>query len=535
MTRAPFCFLTWCFLVLPSGATTPAWVDHVSNDELRRQAQQREQDGGWLAAAELYAELAKREPNQAAKWLAKQLTCRRQDRISRRYYSPHVRQQLLTLRLEEVLGLYEEILGKVHHHAVEEISAEQYFHHGFANFELALRNPAYRAVLFPQAIREDALADYLVGLRQQYQNLPLPNRKQAIREVRTLALNLEQDWGANPTAVVLEFAYASAEAVDEYTEYLPPELVQLMHRAERADVASVGLGFYVLQGLLWVSSVQADSPAAQAGLTQNDLILAIDGIPTQAMTLEEAEWRLLGIEGTPVTLEVTSQVGEASRQIKLSRQKLPTRSVSGKILDAKVGIGLIHIGWFQDSTPEEFDQVYAKLQGQGIRGIILDLRGNPGGLLHAALQVADRFIPEGILTTTRGRSPGASMVYRAQDQQQIPLPTVVLVDPETASAAEVLAGALRDHRRGFLVGQKTFGKGCMQVVFSLRPGLGAVRITTAKWHTPTDLHIGGKGLLPDLLVEENADNTADAQQPTDLSQRQLQAALQKVRLLAAAP
>jgi carboxyl-terminal processing protease len=263
------------------------------------------------------------------------------------------------------------------------------------------------------------------------------------------------------------------------------------------------------------------------------LIHSIDGIPTQAMTLEEAEWRLLGIDGTSVALEVSSHINEQPRQIKLARQKMPSRSVTGTMLDERAGVGLIHIAWFQDTTAEEFDQAYAKLQAQGARALILDLRGNPGGQFHAALQTADRFVPDGILSATRGRSPGASAVYRAEHPQNISLPLVVLVDSETASAAEVLAAALRDHRRGVLIGQKTFGQGCMQMVFPLKNGMGALRITTATWHTPADHHVGGKGLVPEVVVEDATDVSTGP--PIDLAQRQLQTALQHVRRLLEAP
>lgn len=535
MPHASLGFLAWCLVALPAKGSTPAWANNVPPEELQRQALQHEKAGAWLAAAELYGELAKRDVGRMGEWQAKQVVCRKQDRICRRYYSPHVRQHLLSHRLQDLLNLYEEVLAKLHHHALVESSPGLYFRKGLSNFHLAVRNPAYCAVLFPSGIREDLLRDYLQGLWPQVMNVDILQRKQALRELRSFALTLEQDLGANPSAVVLEFVYASAESVDEYTEYLPPELVQLMERAERPDVANVGLGFFVLQGQLWISTVQAASPASQAGLSPHDLILTIDGIPTQAMTVEEAEWRLLGLEGTSVVLEVADKVGEPSRQVKLTRQKTMTSSVNFRMLDDQQGLGLIALGWFQESTPIEFDEAYLKLQGKGLRGLVLDLRGNPGGLLQAGLQTAERFVPDGVLATTRGRTPGASAVHRANGNFRVSVPVVVLIDQETASAAEILAAALRDHRRGVLIGQKSFGKGCTQSLFPLKPGLGALRITTATWHTPLDDNVGDKGLLPDLPITERDDIASTDETALDVTKRQLSAAQQKLRQLLAGP
>jgi carboxyl-terminal processing protease len=322
-----------------------------------------------------------------------------------------------------------------------------------------------------------------------------------MRKVRAIASGLQQDLGVRQTAVVLEFVCAACESLDEYGAYLPPERYAVEEMLAQTDVAGVGIDLKQVEDRLLIAAVIPESAAARAGLQTDDEVLRIDDRPVQMLGVEEALLRIFGREGTLVTLEIQGPMEMRSRRVDLLRQRLSVPSVTdARLVDMELGIGYIHIGYFSPTTIEEFDLAAAKLTMLGMRALILDLRGNPGGVFESAVRLADRFISTGVIVTTRGRTPDSTVVYRTQDDHDLTLPLVVLIDGESASASEVVAGAVKEHGRGMLVGQKSFGKGSVQQVFPLRAAQGGVRLTTAKFYSPLDRCYNEVGVTPDVLV-----------------------------------
>ena len=180
------------------------------------------------------------------------------------------------------------------------------------------------------------------------------------------------------------------------------------------------------------------------------------------------------------------------------------------IIDDQTGIGYIRLTNFQKTTIRDFDSAMWKLNGQGMKSLIVDLRGNPGGLLSAAVDVANRFVSNGVIVSTRGRNPIEDYTHRAEMSNTWRIPLVVLIDEESASASEILAAAIRDHRRGTIVGHQSFGKGSVQGIFPLNVAGGGVRLTTAKFYSPHGLPISDIGVKPDVNVQYVA-KAADAQ------------------------
>jgi carboxyl-terminal processing protease len=210
---------------------------------------------------------------------------------------------------------------------------------------------------------------------------------------------------------------------------------------------------------------------------------------------------LRGAEGTPVDVVAKSAAGEA-RRLRLTRRRVEVPSVDQvKIIDQQYGIGYFKLTSFQKTTSRDVDAALWKLHDQGMKYLIIDLRGNPGGLLKAAVDVADKFVFEGLIVSTRGRSPREDFDHRGEQAGTWRVPLVVLIDHDSASASEILAGAIRDHKRGTVVGVTSYGKGSVQGIFPLTAANVGVRLTTAKWYTPSGQAISGQGVAPDVAVQ----------------------------------
>jgi len=247
-------------------------------------------------------------------------------------------------------------------------------------------------------------------------------------------------------------------------------------------------------------NVLIGSPAEEGGLRAADHIIAIDGTDCREFTTDEAARLLRGTAGSRVRLTWQNPSAEEFTG-DFVRRRVQIRSVTRKMmLDPVQGIGYIRMEGFQDSTAQELDEALRSLERQGMRALIWDLRGNPGGLLDTAAAVSERFIDRGVLVSTRGRADGQNQEYRAQSQYARKYPLALIVDENSASASEIVAGAIQDHQRGQLVGTVTFGKGSVQMPHTLSDE-SILRVTVARWYTPDDRTIDGSGLQPDVLVE----------------------------------
>ncbi len=222
---------------------------------------------------------------------------------------------------------------------------------------------------------------------------------------------------------------------------------------------------------------------------------------------------LQGQEGSTVEV-VTVSPSDLIRRLRVRREHVEVPSVDDvKIVDAELGVGYLKLTCFQKTTSRDLDAALWKLHRQGMRSLIMDLRGNPGGLLTSSVEVADKFVEDGIIVSTRGRSPLEDFNYTAKKAGTWRVPLVVLIDGESASASEIFAGAIRDHHRGQLVGQRSYGKGSVQGIFPLALANSGVRLTTAKFYSPNGNPISHVGVQPDILVQQVAKPAPGAANP----------------------
>jgi carboxyl-terminal processing protease len=314
-----------------------------------------------------------------------------------------------------------------------------------------------------------------------------------------------------------ELVYGAIEGMmsrlDPHSVFMRPELFKALRDETSGEFDGLGLELTIRNEQLLVISPMADSPGERAGLLPGDQLLSIDGTPTRDLTLVDAMRRLKGPLGSPVVLEVMRDGFSVPRQLTLRRDRLNPQSVEWRVLDAAHRYVYVRVKAFQDRTASQgrtdralrqaLDEARVAVKGE-LRGLVLDLRNDPGGLLDQAVRVADTFLAGGVIVTTEGRNRRTVEVEKAHQKDTEPnYPLVVLVNKGTASASEIVAGALQDHRRAVIMGTQTFGKGSVQSIIDLEDGSG-LKLTVARYFTPHHRSIQELGITPDVLVADAA-------------------------------
>jgi len=290
-------------------------------------------------------------------------------------------------------------------------------------------------------------------------------------------------------------------SLDPHSRFLLPEEFLEQDDSAHGRYAGIGVELEVDDGRILVAGVRPDGPARRAGIVTGDLILAVDGTPVAGRPIPESMDAMHGTPGSTVELRLRTK-GEAARDLVLERALLPVTSVHAEMLETD--LAYVQLNQFHTGSAEEMRMALQHLQemapGGRLDGIVLDLRENFGGVVRAAVDIADGFLDEGLVVSARGREPRLPFEFSALPGQWAPgVPLVVLINNHSASASEILAGALQDQHRATLVGQTSFGKGTLQSVLKLRNG-AALKLTTARYYTPSGRLIDKVGLEPDVRV-----------------------------------
>ncbi len=298
------------------------------------------------------------------------------------------------------------------------------------------------------------------------------------------------------------------KSLDSYSVYLSPELYEDLKAFTRGEYCGLGVEVAMINNFITVVSPIDDTPAYYAGLKPGDRIVEIDGESTAGYTINDAFRVLRGVPGTSVTITVARAVSKSPLVLTIRRQNIILKSVKARVL--KDGVGYIRIASFHETTTREFRGALNELKGKTdlSKGLILDLRNNPGGLLDEALELSDIFLRSGIIAVSRGRAAFTSQVYRAiDDGNEVTCPLIVLINNGTASASEVAAFALHDNGRALLLGSKTLGKVTIQSVTELSDG-SALKLTMARYHTSSKGELQPIGVRPDLYIFHESGTSA---------------------------
>jgi carboxyl-terminal processing protease len=294
-------------------------------------------------------------------------------------------------------------------------------------------------------------------------------------------------------------------SLDPHSSYMDAKSFQDMQVQTKGEFGGLGIEVTMDDNILKVVSPIDDSPASKAGVLAGDVITALDGDPVQGMTLQQAVDKMRGAVNTPITLKILRGGKGDPIDVKVVRDIIKVKSVRSKVMNED--IGYIRITQFTEQTfdglKKSIDQLNKDAGKDKLKGYVIDLRNNPGGLLDQAIQVSDAFLERGEIVSTRGRQPDDVQRYTARAGDLTGgKPVIVLVNGGSASASEIVAGALQDHKRATILGTRSFGKGSVQTIIPLQ-GNGALRLTTARYYTPSGRSIQAKGIDPEIVVQEN--------------------------------
>ena len=291
-------------------------------------------------------------------------------------------------------------------------------------------------------------------------------------------------------------------SLDPHSSFMSPETYKEMRIETKGAFGGLGIEITIKDSILTVISPIEDTPAFKAGIKSGDQIFKIDDKFTKDLNINDAVKRMRGLKGTKVILTIMREGFEKPKEFELTRDIIQVKSVRSRMLDN--GFGYVRIAQFQEKTDEDLAKALKALQDEAkgtLSGLVLDLRNDPGGLLDQAVRVADHFVEEGLIVYTEGREKDSKMQFSAKKGGKEPnYPIVILINGGSASASEIVAGALQDHKRAIVMGTQSFGKGSVQTIIPLSDDSG-LRLTTARYFTPKGRSIQAKGITPDIVVE----------------------------------
>lgn len=321
---------------------------------------------------------------------------------------------------------------------------------------------------------------------------------------QALALIEEQYAEPKTTKDLVYGAIQGAVAtLDPHSSFMTPEEFKELQIETKGKFSGIGIEISMKDQVLTVVSPIEGTPAYQMGLRSGDQIVKINGTPTKGLSLTEAVKLIRGPKGSKVTLTINREGFPQPKDFVITREIIPIRSVKARIIDG--GVGYIRLTNFQDSTDSDLHNYLGKMKQRlsPFKGLVLDLRNDPGGLLEQAVRVSNEFLKGGLIVYTEGRNRQQTGRFYASSNPNkfTSIPMVVLINEGSASASEIVAGALKDQKRALIVGTKSFGKGSVQTILPLDDG-SALRLTTALYYTPSGVTINEKGIVPDVVVDD---------------------------------
>lgn len=518
-----------CLLIGGGGSGPAAWaqvaepqLESASGPEgdlaiVLERGTKLEQQRRWAEALTVYEEALRQHPDRPD--LSERLqVARKHYDVCRRYADSTFTTLVTTTRDRDALAIYDEVLTKVNVHFVHEPDWQDLFRRGTTQLLVACSEPPFVEKHLAKLSDSQlvALEKYILQLTTERK---IADRRQAVEGVDLVARALAQYFQVPPPAVVFEYTAGAAGSLDDYSGFLTGSQMDEVFTQIEGNFVGLGVELKIEDSAMLIVNVIEQGPAFLGGIRKGDRILAVDGRTTKdkGVTADSLADMLRGQEGSLVVVRVERADGKRE-DLTLTRRRVEVPSVDQiKLIDEAAGIGFFRITSFQKTTARDVDAALWKLHGMGMKSLVIDLRGNPGGLLKAAVEVADKFVMDGMIVATRGRSPREDFDHRGQTAGTWRVPLVVLIDKDSASASEILAGAIQDHHRGTLVGERSYGKGSVQGIFPLSATSAGVRLTTAKWFTPSGQPITGRGVTPDVIVSTAVKGSKAVSEPNQIA------------------
>lgn len=489
---------------VPASAQIQIPAAAVSNqqtlDVVMRRGNMLEAERRWAEAIDHYENALRRHPE----WQELQqrlVTVRTHMDIARRYSDASFTESLGQLTEQQALDLYSEVLLKIDTYHVEDLEWGELVHRGFLSLRIAPSEPAF-VERFPRPASSESINRFARGVRDIADFDRIQSRHQARNAVDSIVSIAVDELQIVPQAAVLEFACAAVRSLDRYSAYLTGDQLDEVFAQIEGSFVGLGIELKADDNTLLIVDVIPGGPAEEAGITANDRIIEVDGKTTREVSTDAVADMLKGPELSYVEIVLQAPDGTVRRR-RVQRRRVDVPSVQDvRVLDQANGVVYMKLTSFQKTTSRDVDKALWSLHRQGMRALIIDVRGNPGGLLNSSVEIADKFLTSGVIVSTRGRSSREDFDYPAHSVGTWRVPLVVLIDGDSASASEIFAGAIRDHGRGTVVGQRSYGKGSVQGIFPLTRYKAGIRLTTAKFYSPHGREISHHGVIPDVLVGE---------------------------------
>ena len=480
----------------------------VQPANLLEQGVQLERQGQWAEALSLYQRGIKEFPSDVA-LRQRRAIARIHFDLERRYSDRSFLQTITATNGNTALKVYSEVLLKIQSYYVDEPQWVYLTNFGLTNLEVALKAKNFQSRNLPQATPQQ-IAAAIQKMRNRLDQQSVRNRADAYMVANTVAQMMKRELNVPVQSTIYEFTSGAIASLDPYSAFMSNS--QYSETMSQIEGNFVGLGVELKTHTdhLEIVNVIPGGPASAGHVQPGDQITAVDNQLVSEVGSERAADMLRGVEGSVVSITL-ARPAQTTQSIRLERRRVEIPSVDQVgIIDPKNGVAYIRLTNFQKTTARDFDNALWNLHRQGMRSLIVDVRSNPGGLLSASVEVADRFVNSGVIVSTRGRNPMEDFTHRAQMTNTWRVPLVVLIDENSASASEIFAAAISDHRRGTIVGRQSYGKGSVQGIFPLNAAGGGVRLTTAKFFSPKGNPINQVGVKPDIAVQYAARANASA-------------------------
>ena len=362
---------------------------------------------------------------------------------------------------------------------------------------------------------------------QEQEPAQVPAEELPLDEIRTFTevfAKVKNDYveGVNDRKLLENAIRGMLEGLDPHSAYLDRDAFLELQEGTTGEFGGLGIEVGIEDGFVKVIAPIDDTPAYRAGIKSGDLIIRIDDTPVKGMSLNDSVNMMRGKPGSEIHLTIIRTDEDKPLNIVVVRDVIKVKSVRSRVLEP--GFGYLRVTHFQTHTPEDVRNELLKLTAdtsKPLKGLVLDLRNNPGGILSAAVDISDYFLEQGLIVYTEGRVSDAKLKFNAKPEDLInKAPIVVLVNEGSASASEIVAGALQDHKRAIIMGQQTFGKGSVQTILPM-PNESALKLTTARYFTPSGRSIQASGITPDIIIDklkvENLNDNSEIVKESNLS------------------
>lgn len=480
----------------PNGGNSPASAEA----DVLTSGRLLEQERRWHEAILHYERTVRKNPEfrTAAERLQ---VCRVHHDVTRRYSDRSFLQAVDTSSVADALKVYSEVIAKLEVYYVDRIDYYKLALHGTAFLEVALTEPDFLGKHVRNTSRE-SVEEFRKNIHKSVFGRRITTAEELKQTATFVAKQAYDSLGLSSTAVIYEYIAGSIGLLDPYSALLTPGEYQEVMSGIEGNLIGLGIELWAEGTELRIVDVFRGGPAYFAGLSPKQHILKVDGVSVQEIGAKRAADMLRGPEGSSVQLQLRT-IDDRMLDVKVERRKVDVPSVSIAEM-ADPAVGYIRITNFQKTTTNEVSKAMLSLSGQGMRSLIIDLRRNPGGLLDAAVELADLFLDSGTIVSTHGRNGQENHNFTAKRYGTWDIPLVVLIDEDSASASEIFAGAMHDHHRATIVGQTSYGKGSVQGVFHNENGNGGLRLTVSKFYSPNGTPISNNGVRPNVPVETEA-------------------------------